>query len=319
MSQIAQKLNPLSSFPPISLQPKPQLKPQHKTFLLGLSISFFFLIFFFAGALADRIFVIRPLDFVLQRSSNRSVSYGDVATELFSIPDIAASVTPSVVTLSIKSERRIVDSIEDLSGGGLFSQTVLDVPETIAEISQRPARFEAVQQDVGTGFAIDVKTIVTNKHVVSELSETYVIVDANDTEYQIETIYRDPELDIALITVAGNVAFTPLELADSQTLRVGEDVIAVGTALGEFRHTVTTGVVSGLGRGVAASSGRNLENLTDVIQTDAAINVGNSGGPLLNSRGQVIGVNVGISADAQKIGFAIPSNSLRVVLSRKNL
>ena len=104
-----------------------------------------------------------------------------------------------------------------------------------------------------------------------------------------------------------------MPLGDSSELRVGEEVIAIGTALGEFRHTVTTGVVSGLGRGIQAidTSVGTADDLEGLIQTDAAINPGNSGGPLLSRSGQVIGVNVAVSAGAENIGFALPINIVK--------
>jgi S1-C subfamily serine protease len=104
-----------------------------------------------------------------------------------------------------------------------------------------------------------------------------------------------------------------VELGDSDKLKVGQYVIAIGTALGEFRHTVTVGVISGLGRGITAGSPfeSSVEKLDNVIQTDAAINPGNSGGPLLNSAGQVIGINVAIAASGQSVGFALPINVIK--------
>ena len=113
---------------------------------------------------------------------------------------------------------------------------------------------------------------------------------------------------------------SPVELGDSDKLKVGQMAIAIGTALGEFRNTVTVGVISGLGRGINAGSPFEglSERLDNVIQTDAAINPGNSGGPLLNSGGQVIGVNVAISSEGQNIGFALPINLLKSLLSDFN-
>jgi len=128
----------------------------------------------------------------------------------------------------------------------------------------------------------------------------------------VEKIYRDPINDLAILQIAGGDKLKTLELGDSDSLKVGQFVIAIGTALGEFRHTVTTGVVSGLGRGIVAGDGfSDFEQLDNVIQTDAAINPGNSGGPLLNSAGQVIGVNVAVSSSGENIGFALPINVVR--------
>lgn len=173
-------------------------------------------------------------------------------------------------------------------------------------------------QSIGTGFLIDSEgLIVTNKHVVSDPDVTYQIVTTSETIYKVQNIYRDPLNDIALIKI--DLGQNPgdnlkaLELGDSEKLQAGQYVVAIGTALGEFRNTVTTGIISGLGRGITAGSPYegSVERLDNVIQTDAAINPGNSGGPLLNSSGQVIGVNTAVSASGQNIGFAIPINVIK--------
>jgi len=163
-------------------------------------------------------------------------------------------------------------------------------------------------QDVGTGFIIsDDGLIVTNKHVVADTTLKYKVVIGKDEVVGVENIYRDPLNDLAILRVK-KTGLNAVELGDSDKLKVGQSVIAIGTALGEFRSTVTKGVVSGLGRGIVAGSAENTEKLDNVIQTDAAINPGNSGGPLFNSGGQVIGVNVAVSASGQNIGFALPIN-----------
>ncbi len=165
---------------------------------------------------------------------------------------------------------------------------------------------------------IDAKEqlIVTNKHVVSDLQAQYKVITREDKVYDVKNIYRDPANDLAILKVE-NANFSALELGDSDHLKVGQRAIAIGTALGEFRHTVTVGVISGLGRGITAGSPLEgyVERLDNVIQTDAAINPGNSGGPLLNSAGQVIGVNVAVSAEGENIGFAIPINVVKESLN----
>ena len=163
-------------------------------------------------------------------------------------------------------------------------------------------------QDVGSGFIISNDgLIVTNKHVVADTTLKYKVVIGKDEVVEVENIYRDPLNDLAILRVK-KTGLNAVDLGDSDKLKVGQSVIAIGTALGEFRSTVTTGVVSGLGRGIVAGSAENTEKLDNVIQTDAAINPGNSGGPLFNSSGQVIGVNVAVSASGQNIGFALPIN-----------
>jgi serine protease Do len=173
------------------------------------------------------------------------------------------------------------------------------------------------QQTIGTGFIVsDQGIIVTNRHVVDDPSLKYSVVTKDGKKLDITKIYKDPTLDLALVKVS-NGGLKPLELGDSSQLKVGQTAIAIGNALGRFDNTVTTGVVSGLGRSVSAGDpfGNNGEQLDNLIQTDAAINPGNSGGPLLNSAGQVIGVNVATTQGAQNIGFAIPINSVKKILT----
>lgn len=168
-----------------------------------------------------------------------------------------------------------------------------------------------IEQDVGTGFIISSDgLIVTNKHVVSDTEAKYKVVIGEET-FEVSNIYRDPINDLAILKIDQS-NLVSVELGDSDHLKVGQTVIAIGTALGEFRSTVTKGVISGLGRGITASGvGVASEKLENVIQTDAAINSGNSGGPLFNSSGQVIGVNVATSQNGQSIGFALPINLVK--------
>lgn len=168
---------------------------------------------------------------------------------------------------------------------------------------------------IGTGFVVSDKgIIVTNKHVVSDPNGKYSIATRDGKKLEITKIYRDPTQDLALVKV-NNDGIKALDLGDSSKLKVGQTVIAIGNALGRFENTVTTGVVSGLGRTVVAGDPYigDSARLDDLIQTDAAINPGNSGGPLLNSAGQVIGVNVATTEGAQNIGFAIPINSIKAL------
>ena len=175
-------------------------------------------------------------------------------------------------------------------------------------------------QSIGSGFVVSKDgLIVTNKHVVSDTGVTYQVITADDKKYTVQKIYRDPLNDVAIIKVDAN-NLTPVELGTSDNLQVGQFVIAIGNALGEFRNTVTTGVISGLGRGITAgdSFAGFAEKLDNVIQTDAAINPGNSGGPLLNSSSQVIGVNTAVSSQGQNIGFALPINAIKTSIDNFN-
>lgn len=254
------------------------------------------------GAIADRLFVIKPLDYLLPRGGNFKVGQQTLTQKILQeesvVIDVAEKASPSVVTVSVTAERQLLEPFF-LDPFGMFS-----VP--------RAGRRETIKQDIGTGFVVEGGLIVTNKHVVSEPNAQYKVITKDDKELEVVKIYRDPVNDIAVLQVSGN-NLQPLELGDSDNLKVGQFVIAIGTALGEFRHTVTTGVVSGLGRGIEAGNPYEgfVERLDNVIQTDAAINPGNSGGPLLNSAGQVIGVNVAVAGGAQNISFAIPINVLK--------
>ena len=172
-------------------------------------------------------------------------------------------------------------------------------------------------QDIGSGFIVSADgLVVTNKHVVSVANASYKVITKDNKEYDVKEINRDPANDIAILKIDAS-GLSPVELGDSTNLKVGQFVIAIGTALGEFRHTVTTGVISGLGRGIIAGSALEgfVERLDDVIQTDAAINPGNSGGPLMNSSGQAIGINVAVAQGAQNVGFAIPINVVKASLN----
>ena len=192
------------------------------------------------------------------------------------------------------------------------------------EEPQVPAPTGQQEEDyIGSGFVVDSNgTIVTNKHVVSDTSFKYVVIDSKGNKYNVANVYRDPTNDVALLKVSNPPAggFKQVVFGDSGKLEVGQFAIAIGTALGQFRNTVTTGVISGLGRGIAAGSPFEgfVEQLDNVIQTDAAINPGNSGGPLLNSAGHVIGINTAVASAGQNIGFAIPINIVKQSLDEFN-
>ncbi|OQX71089.1 hypothetical protein B6D52_02705, partial [Candidatus Parcubacteria bacterium 4484_255] len=165
----------------------------------------------------------------------------------------------------------------------------------------------------GTGFIISKDgMIVTNKHVLLEEDADYTVFLNNGDSYPVEILAKDPFYDIAVIKIKtdNQVEFPTVKLGDSSKLQLGQTVIAIGYALGEFENTVSTGVVSGLGRSITAvAQGTSFaESLEGIIQTDAAINPGNSGGPLLNLAGEVIGINVARSEAAENIGFSLPIN-----------
>lgn len=169
----------------------------------------------------------------------------------------------------------------------------------------------------GTGFIISSDgLIVTNKHVVSDNETTYSVFTSDGNEHRAIVKAKDPLNDIAFLTIDGK-NLPVAELGDSDKLKVGQTAIAIGNALGQYQNTVTSGVISAIGRAVPVSDaggGASSETLENVIQTDAAINPGNSGGPLVNLDGQVIGINTAIDSSGQSIGFAIPINAVKTAI-----
>lgn len=231
-----------------------------------------------------------------------------VVTEESVVIDAVERVSPSVVTVGITKTRQVGDMLE------------INPFDPFAPFRRTPGKTQKLEQDIGSGFIVGADgLIVTNKHVVADTTAKYRVITKDDKSFDVVKIYRDPANDLAILKI-GATGLTPVELGDSNKIKVGQLAIAIGTALGEFRHTVTTGVISGVGRGITAGSPFEgyVERLDNVIQTDAAINPGNSGGPLLNSSGQVIGVNTAVSGDGQNIGFAIPINVIKDSLANFN-
>jgi len=167
----------------------------------------------------------------------------------------------------------------------------------------------------GTGFLIQSDGyIVTNKHVVSDTTAQYVVLLSTGVQKTANVVYRDPNKDLSLLKIDGS-GYPIISLGDSASLKLGQSVIVIGNALGEYNNSVSVGIISGLNRNIQASDGiGQMETLMGVIQTDAAINRGNSGGPLLDLEGKAVGVNVAMQAGANSIGFSIPINNLKDLL-----
>tara|TARA_Y100000114_G_scaffold154645_1_gene177081 strand:- start:12477 stop:13682 length:1206 start_codon:yes stop_codon:yes gene_type:complete len=219
-----------------------------------------------------------------------------------------------------------------LSSGGDGNTTITQEESTIAAVAEKvePSVVSIVTETqiqsyygttsgegAGTGIIVSEDGyVMTNNHVIDGAT-TVSVIDSEGALYDdVEVIGRDPLNDIAFLKINSTDTFTPAELGNSSSIRVGQQVVAIGNALGQYSNTVTSGIVSGTGRPVTASSGYgDSESLTDLIQTDASINSGNSGGPLVNMSGQVIGINTAIVEDANGIGFSIPINSTKGVLA----
>lgn len=160
--------------------------------------------------------------------------------------------------------------------------------------------------------------ILTNKHVIDGAKTITVVLDDGTTYKDVEIAAVDPLNDIAFLKIADVEDLAAAKLGDSKTISVGQQVIAIGNALGQYQNSVTSGIISGTGRSLTAtdSTGSMSEQLSDMIQTDAAINSGNSGGPLVNAAGEVIGVNTATSSSAENMGFAIPISSVKGMLAQ---
>ena len=173
------------------------------------------------------------------------------------------------------------------------------------------------QEGAGTGIIVSESGyIMTNNHVVDGASTVSVVDSSGELYEKVTVVGRDPLNDIAFLKINADKKFTPAVLGNSATLRIGQPVVAIGNALGQYKNTVTSGIISGTGRPITAQNGSgSTETLTDLVQTDTSINPGNSGGPLVNLSGQVIAINTAIVADANGIGFAIPINATKGVLA----
>ena len=210
--------------------------------------------------------------------------------------------------------------------GELIGQIAQDVSNSVVSITpvrQVDSSFFGPQEREGAGTGIILTEdglILTNRHVVPPDTVRVNVTLSDGTEYEdVEVVGRTGSadvLDVAFLKIPDTQGrdLQPATIGDSSAMRVGDPVVAIGNTLGQFHNTVTSGIISGHGRDIQAGSrdGSEVTNLENVFQTDAAINEGNSGGPLVNLRGEVIGLNTAavIAADAQNIGFAIPINDI---------
>ena len=171
----------------------------------------------------------------------------------------------------------------------------------------------------GTGVIVSSDGyILTNKHVAGDAKTITVVLHDGTTYNNARLVVVDPLNDIAFIKIDDVSDLKAASLGDSKTITAGQQVVAIGNALGQYQNSVTSGIISGTGRSLTATdgSGTMSERLSDMIQTDAAINSGNSGGPLINAAGEVIGINTATSASGENVGFAIPIASVKGMLSQ---
>ncbi len=203
-------------------------------------------------------------------------------------------ILPSVVSITISKHADFVNRVLPIDG---------IAPELPKDADGN------IRLGGGSGFIISNDGLVlTNKHVIVDPDAEYAIFDQSGTRSDVHILARDPIHDVAILKMTPPAHFSVAPLGNSKNLRLGQTVIAIGNALGEFQSSVSTGVVSGLSRLITAVSDMSghHERLRGLIQTDAAITPGNSGGPLINLHGEVIGINAAVIFGAQNIGFAIP-------------
>ncbi|OGZ21355.1 MAG: hypothetical protein A3D46_00845 [Candidatus Nealsonbacteria bacterium RIFCSPHIGHO2_02_FULL_43_13] len=264
-----------------------------------------------------------------------SLFYFELKSYLSNVPGLEKIIEKQYVPQTTQEEA-IIKAVNDVSPAVVNIVISKDLP-VYEQYYLNPFSYQYRQkgtqrQDIGSGTGFIVSgdgTVLTNKHVVLDEAADYTVFTNDGRKFSAKVLARDPLQDLAVLkietekTIDANGAlaqkdFPTVKLGDSDKLQIGQTVIAIGNALGEFRNTVSVGVVSGLGRTITASSGDFVETIEDVIQTDAAINKGNSGGPLLNLKGEVIGINTATVLDAQSIGFAIPVNKAKRDIDQVN-
>jgi S1-C subfamily serine protease len=223
-----------------------------------------------------------------------------------------AKVAPAVISIiAMKDVPKVEVTYQNPFGDNpLFKDFNIQVPV----LKQKGVEQQKV--GAGTGFIVTSDGfIVTNKHVIADENASYMAFLPDGKNQKAYVIYRDTTNDVAILKIPGE-NYKTANFGNSQTLRLGQSVIAIGNALGEYNNSVSVGIISGLNRTIEASGGGVTEKLANVIQTDAAINLGNSGGPLIDLSGQVIGINVATAIGSNNISFSIPINTIKGIVGK---
>lgn len=223
--------------------------------------------------------------------------------------NVIKKTMPAIVTVVISKH---LDEIEkqvprDLLPFFPFNAPKLKIPEEAIDAHGM------VKIGSGSGFIADSKGIVlTNKHVIADKKADYTVITNENQKFKADVLARDPINDVAILKIAGRNLPT-MKLGKSDDLDLGQPVLAIGNALGLFKNTVSSGIISGLSRSISASASPKdpVQEMRGLIQTDAAVNPGNSGGPLVNENGGAVGINTAVVFGAQNLSFAIPINTAR--------
>ncbi|KKW10234.1 MAG: Protease DegQ [Parcubacteria group bacterium GW2011_GWA2_49_9] len=245
----------------------------------------------------------------LKELQNRKEAIAKSQDEL--LTGAVANITPSVVSIVVSKDvpKLEVEYVNPFGDDPFFRNFNYQVPvyRQKGTVNQKVG--------AGTGFIVSPDGyILTNRHVVSDPNATYTALLSDGTQKNGRVIFRDSEHDLAVVKIEGG-PFKPSPLGNSGSLKLGQTVVAVGNALGEYNNSVSVGIISGLNRTIEAGSGQSRETLAGVIQTDAAINPGNSGGPLITTTGEVIGVNVATVIGSSNISFSIPINTAKSLVN----
>jgi len=229
------------------------------------------------------------------------------------LTEAVAKIAPSVVSIVVsKDVPKLEVSYENPFGNDPFFK---DFNFRVPVYRQKGTVNQKV--GAGTGFIIAQNGyILTNRHVVADSSATYTALLSDGAQKEGKVVFRDLENDLAILKIDG-ANFKIARFGDSNSLKLGQTVIAIGNALGAYNNSVSVGIISGLNRTLEARDGARVVKLENVLQTDAAINPGNSGGPLITLQGEVIGVNVATVIGSSNISFSIPINAAKEIVQSR--
>jgi len=228
-----------------------------------------------------------------------------------------SSLEKNISKKDIDSFTRVVDVIEESK----IIDVIKDSKPAVVSILKENASLDYLLSgsedfSIGTGFLVRGGLVFTNRHVVDEDYTYKILLSDGETQYKVSEVHKDPLNDFAILQLEGAPKTLPyLNFGDSLNIQVGQSVIAIGNSLGEFANTASKGIISGLNRKILADNGSFGEPslIEGVLQTDAALNSGNSGGPLLDLSGNVIGINVAIARNGNDVGFSIPIDNIMPV------